>query len=418
MKRILASLLFSCLFDISLTDAQSLMVNKVTMQPNDKTAFLSPYLDSNGDTCALIKIKVPDVEGIEFPDKNQYVKSTYADGVYQIYMPTISRRLDYRHADYLPGQIDFGEYGYRRLKAGKTYLVQMEAPSNVNKESLLILKVHPVSARVSFNGSDIGISSTGIYEFPLREGSYSYKVIMDNYLPLSGTVQINKDKNKTLALTLEPIMHSVKVNCNVGKAHVYVDNIYYGEAGVLSLPQGNHHIRVQGDGYLDLEEDVIIQSNMLPLTYSLKKNRNVKEIHPTPVRIFAEAFTTVYKNNKKIRDWEKSGDIVFMMPGKYELSDGYGNVRKIEVGTEPMDVYLSDSKPIDNSETTNINKDKEENVKNEDGQKTYYNPYYQQRNTNNSRSYTRDGVSTYPNRRTNTPSRSNYQIGNNRNRVR
>ena len=318
MKRILAFLLFSCLFDFCLTDAQSLMVNKVTMQPNDKTAFLSPCLDSNGDTCALIKIKVSDVEGIEFPNKNQYVKSSYADGVYQIYMPTISRRLDYRHVDYLPGQIDFGEYGYRRLRAGKTYFVQMEASSNANKESLLILKVHPVSARVSFNGSDIGISSTGIYEFPLCEGSYSYKVIMDNYSPLSGTVQINKDENRTLALTLEPIMHAVKVNCNVGDAHVFVDNIDYGKVGLLSLPQGYHHIRIQGDGYLDVDENVNIQNGTNSLSYTLKKNKNIKEIHATPVRIFSNS-SRIYKNQKVISEWRKSGDIVKIMPGKWEI---------------------------------------------------------------------------------------------------
>lgn len=402
MKRILTFLLFSCLFDICLTDAQSLMVNKVTMQPNDKTAFLSPCLDSNGDTCALIKIKVSDVEGIEFPNKNQYVKSTYADGIYQIYMPTISRRLDYRHADYLPGQIDFGEYGYRRLRAGKTYLVQMEAPSNVNKESLLILKVHPVSARVSFNGSNIGISSTGIYEFPLREGSYSYNVIMDNYSPLNGTVQIGKDENKTLALTLKPILHAVKVNCNVGDAHVFVDNVDFGEVGMLSLPQGNHHIRIQGEGYLDLEENVNIQSNMPPLSYSLKKNKNIREIHATPVHIYSNS-TKVYKNNKEIKDWEKSGDLVLIMPGEYIISDKSGNTRKIEVGTNPMDVYLGDSHT-----STNVGNNVED-ARSSSQQSTTYDSSYQQNNTNTYRqNSTRNYNSTYPVRRNNIQNQSSY----------
>ena len=410
MKRILVSLLVSCLFDICLADAQSLMVNKVTMQPNDKTAFLSPCLDSNGDTCALIKIQVSDVEGIEFPNKNQYVKSSYADGVYQIYMPTISRRLDYRHVDYLPGQIDFGEYGYRRLRAGKTYFVQMEASSNANKESLLILKVHPVSARVSFNGSDIGISSTGIYEFPLREGSYSYKVIMDNYSPLSGTVPINKDENKTLALTLEPIMHTVKVNCNVDDAHVFVDNIDYGEVGVLSLPQGNHHIRIQGDGYLDVDENVNIQNGMNSLSYSLKKNKNIKEIHATPVRIYSSS-SRIYKNQKVIGEWRKSGDIVKIMPGEWEISDKDKNVKRIIVGSEPMDVYLGNTNTSASEEVTNSKQDVDNSIR---PNYRRYN-YLQQNSTYNSRQNSTvngniNNYNTYQNRSNTYQNRSNtYQ---------
>ena len=369
---------------------QSLKIKEVSLQPSDKTAFLSPCLDSNGDTCALIKIKVPNVEGLEFSNKAQYVKSTYSNGVYMVYVPTICRRLDYRHADYLPGQIDFGEHGYRRLRAGKTYLVQMEAPRNVNKESLLILKVYPVSARVSFNGSDKDISLTGIYEFPLPEGSYSYSVMMDDYLPLSGTIQISKDENKTLALTLEPIMHDVKVSCNVGDAHVFVDNIDYGKVGMLSLPQGNHHIRVQGDGYLDVDENVNIQNGTNSLSYSLKKNKNIKEIHATKVRIYSNS-SRVYKNNKIIKGWEKSGDIVLIMPGKYEISDQDRNVQKIVVGSEPMDIFLGNA-----GIPANVNnKEKEEN------------------RTLSDRRYAR-----YPNRRTNTQNRTYYLNGNYQNRSR
>ena len=415
MNRIL-SLVFCFAVATCVATAQSLSVKNVTLLPKDRTALDNPCLDSNGDTCALIKIKVTGVEGLEFLNKSQYVRYSYADGMYMVYVPTISRRLDYGHSDYLPGQIDMGEYGYRRLRAGKTYLVQIEASSGKKENSILVLKVNPLGARVLFDESRVGLSSTGIYEFTLPEGSHTYTVTMDDYKPLDGMIQVSKNENKTIALNLEPIMHKVKVNCNVSKAHVFVDNVDFGEAGILSLPQGNHHIRIQGDGYIDVEEDVTIMSNMVPLSYSLKKNKNVKEIHAIPVRIFTKA-SRVFKNKKEIRDWSKDGDKILMMPGVYELSDNDGHLMRIEVGTEPMDVYLSGSKPIDNSGSTNTNKEKEE-VKNKYSQKTYYNSYLQQRNTNNSRSYTRDGVSAYPNRRTNNPSRSNYQNGHYRSRLR
>lgn len=340
MNRFLSTLLFF-LFSTLIVEAQSLSVKAVSLQPDDKTALLSPCLDNNGDTCALIKLKVPNVIGMEFPNQAQYIKATYSDGVYLIYIPTISRRLDFRHANYLPGQIDLGEHGYRRLKAGKTYLVQMEVPSNKNEKSLLLLKVKPLGARLVFNGNRINLSTTGIYEFPLQEGSYCYSATMEDFYSLDGSIQVGKNENKTIALNLRPIMHSVKVNCNISDAHVFVDNVDYGKVGVLSLPQGNHHIRIQGDGYLDAEDNVNIQHGTTSLSYLLKKNNNIKEIHATPVRIFTNS-SKVYKNNKQIEDWKKSGDVVKIMPGKYEISDNNQNCKQIVVGLEPMDVVLGD----------------------------------------------------------------------------
>ena len=218
----------------------------------------------------------------------------------------------------------------------------MEAPSNAKNGSFLVLKVNPISSRVSLNGSQVDLSSNGIYEFTLREGTYSYSVVMDDYLPLNGTIQVSNDENKTIALNLKPITHAVKVTSNVGKAHVYVDNVDYGETGKLDLPQGKHHIRIQKEGYIDAEEDVDIQNNTTSLSYSLKKNKNLKEIHATSVRIFSKA-TKVYKNNKEIRDWKKSGDVVLIMPGEYILSDNLLNDKRIVVGADAMDVFLGDA---------------------------------------------------------------------------
>ena len=337
MNRFIISIILVFL-GIQIIDAQSLSVKTVSLQPNDKTALLSPCLDNNGDTCALIKVKVPNVKGMEFPNKVQYIKTTYSDGVYYIYMPTISRRLDFRHADYLPGQIDLGEYGYRRLKAGKTYLVQMEVPSSMNEKSLLVLKVLPVGARLVFNGNSVRLSTTGVYEFPIGEGSYSYTLSMDDYTPKEGVIQVSEGENKTIALELKPIMHSVKVSSNVGDAHVFIDNVDYGKIGMLELPQGNHRIRIQGDGYLDVEDNINIQSETSSLSYLLKKNKNIKEIHATPVTIISSS-KNIYKNNKRLEDWESGLPIKFM-PGEYMLSDDRGNSKIIQVGTSPMKVTL------------------------------------------------------------------------------
>ena len=339
MKRELFFILGLFCFTVFPVNAQELSIKSVSLQSNDNTAILSPCLDSNGDTCALIKIKIPGVRDMDFSNKSQFVKSFYKDGVYMVYVPTISRRLDYRHSDFLPGQIDLGDFGYRRLKPGKTYLVQMEAPSNTKDVALLIFKISPIGARLVINGKQVAVSTNGVYEYACREGSYSYSVSRDDYFPNEGILQVDRGENKRVVIDLNPIIHSVNVGCNVSDARVFVDNVNYGKPDVLGLPQGHHRIRIQRDGYLDVEDEINVQANMSPLFYSMKKNKNLKEIHATPVRIFTKS-SRVFKNNKVLKDWKENGDIVLMMPGEYEISDneGYGEI--VKVGIDSMDVYL------------------------------------------------------------------------------
>ena len=54
-------------FICSLTcKSQNMIVKSVAVLPTDKTAMQYPCIDNNGDTCALLKIKTDNLEGIEF----------------------------------------------------------------------------------------------------------------------------------------------------------------------------------------------------------------------------------------------------------------------------------------------------------------------------------------------------------------
>ena len=75
-----------------------------------------------------------------------------------------------------------------------------------------------------------------------------------------------------------------------------------------------------------------------PQSFILKENRRVTHIHATPVTIYSKS-TSIYKNNKKIKEWSNGATIMFM-PGKYLLSDDKGNTRKIIVRNEPMEITL------------------------------------------------------------------------------
>ena len=337
MKRIFCIIIcYTCVL-IS-ANSQNMVIRSVAMQPSDKTAVKYPCLDVNNDTCALIKIKTDNLEGIQFTNHNQFIKVSYVDGIYMVYLPALSRKLDFQHKDYMPVQLDMANYGFKKLRNGKTYLVVLDAPKHSDMKSSVILKVEPQSALVSFDDIDLSPSTKGTYEIPVNAGSHSYSIKLDNYKGQSGTLSIGKTEVKTLSLRLMPITHEVLIGCNINKARVFIDNVDYGQIGRVFIPQGQHKIRVQADGYVDSEKIVNVVASMKPLSFILKENKRVKHIHATPVTIISKS-SIVYKNNKQIKEWSNGTPVMFM-PGKYLISDDLGNTKKIVVGTEPLEVNL------------------------------------------------------------------------------
>ena len=318
---------------------QSMSIKSVSLQPDDKTAIIHPCLDNGQDTCALLKIKTDYLEGIQFPNNNQFIKASYSKGIYSVYMPANLRKLDITHKDYIPIQLDMEKYGYKRLRKGKTYLVVLETPKIYDLQSSLIMKVEPKQSTIIFDDQEYTPSINGTIELSISPGNHSYMVSSSDYFSKNGTIIIGKREAKTMTVSLKPIMHEVIVRSNVDKARVYVDNIDYGREGELMLPQGRHNIRVQADGFVDAEKNVLISSSTAPLSFILKENAKVTHIHATPVTIYSGYTKSVYKNNKKIKNWYTGATIMFM-PGEYLLSDDKGNTKKIFVGTEPLIVYL------------------------------------------------------------------------------
>lgn len=336
-------IILSCILALAATEciAQTLTIKNVSLQPNDQSAIVQPVFDNNGDTCALIKIKTEHLSGIEFPNKNQYVQATFADDTYWVYMPaSIGRKLDFSHADYLPIQLDMIDYGYKRLRGGKTYLVTVEAPIKSELKSKVILNVEPKEAHVSFNAQDLAHQASGTYTIDdVAPGNYSYQVRLDDYVPKTEIVTVGKSEAKTLTVKLQPIMHRVKVYGNVKNARIIVDNIDYGKVGFVNLPQGSHHIRITADGYKDFTEMVNINADTDWFHFLLDDNHVVEHIYPTAVTIHSNG-TKVYVNNKPVKEWSAGNRTINLIPGKYVISDDLNNNKKIIVETSPIEVTL------------------------------------------------------------------------------
>ena len=339
MKKIIFCLfiLISSLLDV---EGQELKVKRVSMQPSDMSAIKDPCFDQNGDTCALIKIQTNNIEGIQFSNHNQYIKCTFSNGVYYIYMPSLGRKLDLLHKDYMPLQLDMANYGYNRLKKGKTYLVILEAPRVNELKSSVLLKVEPNNASVIFDEINYAANSTGTFEIPVTEGSHSYTVSAENYLSQNATISIRKSEVKTVTIRLQPIMHEILIGSNVDKARVYVDNIDYGIIGKLQIPQGNHTIRVQSNGYTDSVQEIYVSQATRSLSFILKENKKVTHIHAIPVTINAPDTPCIFINNKKIKEW-KNGVPIMLMPGTYSVAAfERSRERTLVVGNEPITINL------------------------------------------------------------------------------
>ena len=319
---------------------QELIIKRVSMQPSDLSAIKNPYFDLNGDTCALIKIKTEKLEGIQFSNPNQYIECIYSDGIYYVYMPSLGRKLDLIHKDYMPLQLDMANYGYNRLKKGKTYLVVLETPKVSELISSVVLKVEPKDSRIIFDGSNYVPNSSGTLEIPATEGRHSYMVSADNFHSYNSSISVGKSEVKTISIRLQPIIHEVLIDSNVDKASVFVDNIDYGSIGKLKIPQGNHIIRVQANGYTDSVQKVYVSQNTGSLSFVLKENKKVTHIHAIPVTINAPGTRCIFINNKKIKKW-KNGVPIMLMPGTYSVTAFERSREQIlVVDNEPITINL------------------------------------------------------------------------------
>lgn len=320
----------------SFIQAQELKVESCKYNPENRYAQEHPR-SWDDVPCAAVIIKTPNIDGITFPSRKQFVGDvSYQDGCYYLYMTPGAYRLSMLHKDFQPFNLDMKEKFGIRVKGGETYeiiLSKTDAPGK-SGSPVVVFKVTPiVKGVIVCDDVEKPISSDGKVEFSHPMGEAKYVVRAENYKNVSGIVNITQ---ATVArnVHLRPITVGVEIRCNEDDAKVYVDNVDYGKVGKLQIPLGEHQIRLQAEGYVDSNQTLLVTRETAFLDVKLHKNENRVEIHPTPIRIYGST-RKLYKNNKEIEGW-RSGDIVLFMPGKKcILSDDDDNSCMFKAGTEP-----------------------------------------------------------------------------------
>ena len=102
---------------------QEITVKSMELLSSDLTARTHPRLDGNDEPCALIKVIVPSVEGMQF--EGWVIGNVeYRPGEYQIYVPSGTKKITFRHPNYAPGVIQFA----LPIEGKCTYRVVLDVP--------------------------------------------------------------------------------------------------------------------------------------------------------------------------------------------------------------------------------------------------------------------------------------------------
>lgn len=328
--------------------AQEFVVESCKHNPNNPYAKQHPR-SWDDVPCGVVIIKTPNIEGISFPSRKQYVGDiSYKDGNYYLYMSDGAYRLTMQHKDFQPFNLNMKEQYDIRVTGGETYeivLGKKDAPGR-SGSPIVMFKITPiVKGTIVCDEEEKPIPPDGKVTFSHPMGQAKYTIKAENYKSATGIVNISQ---ATVAknVHLRPLTTAVTLQCNEGDARVFVDNIDYGKVGDLQLPLGEHHIRVQAEGFIDADRIVQIDKTTTTLSFSLHKNENRVEIHPTPIRIYGTTHR-LYKNNKEIEGW-RSGDIVLFLPGKTcRLSDDDDNGCMFKAGTEPKSYTFTGTSMIE-----------------------------------------------------------------------
>lgn len=337
MTRHIAALTLAVSFALTST-AQQLTVEKVALKQGDTAAQEAPCLDNNGNPCALVQIDAAGLQGLDFPNVNQYATKESRDGKYWVYIPDGMSKLSYGHESYARGDIDFKEWGYRRLKGGQTYLVQMQAPRQSELRSKVVFKVTPADAALSVDGTPCELDANGTCELSYAEGYHTYTAEKAYYDTENGSFTISGADARTVTVDMKPQMALVEVTCNKSSASVFVDDVYYGKPGTLMLPKGTHTLRVQSNRCLDYSATVSIGDSNPAVVANLMENVNQVDIHAVEVTIGTNS-RHLYINNREVKNFK--GSVMLMPDQKYRITDGYNHKRMVKVERDtPMIISM------------------------------------------------------------------------------
>lgn len=207
MNRIVASacLLIVCAYHSLM--AQEIKVVNLMEIPSDSTAILNPVYDINNESCAVLKVYAGSISELTFSGMivGDVIKNS--SNIYLLHIPNKTKRIKYRHPEFLPGVIDFTEFQLS-VEGGKVYSATLkedsvESPSSNTIQYLTFKSEYPLKSFL-VNGEEWTCKKdTNIYiarkMVPL--GLYNYVAYTEDGRVYTGIVEVKNAKiNKTVKI--------------------------------------------------------------------------------------------------------------------------------------------------------------------------------------------------------------------------
>lgn len=291
MKRLIITLVTICAYTI--VSAQQLTVKTVNLRPQDARARTNPRNDANGNKCAIIRVGVVGVEDLVFPDAVGNVDRSLSE--YVVYVPKGLKTLKYKKkTDTNICEILFDDWD-QEINSLASYNVILESENHLRSA---IFAIQPKNAKLLFNGEKINVDEDGMAMINKPVGEYTYQVSANGFEGQSGTVTLTEDDISTVTnVALQEILYPVNINVLPDDATVFIDNVPYSKEARadLRLPGGKHSIRVTATNHLDDERTIDVKSNMSPLYFTLKENKQeIVKHNEERTRTHVNVRTSVY----------------------------------------------------------------------------------------------------------------------------
>lgn len=256
--------------------AQKVTIRDVKFASSDITASKYERKDAAGKICAVIKVQIPTVTGIQFSNKVGNVQ--HSSGEYVVYVSPGIKTLTISDDKATLCVVDFEKAGIE-ISSKCTYQVVLTQEQALNK----VFKIEPVTATLSVDGQIITLGEDGVGSVECEIGKmYNYTISASGYETIEDAFMISPEDETVdpINVTLEQKMALVTFQSNVDNLEVLLNDEYWGvvdNGEQIELPVGTWNVRLIADKYEDWISEVTVTEQSNVVNASLKKSEDVSK---------------------------------------------------------------------------------------------------------------------------------------------
>ena len=256
--------------------AQNVTVKDIKFASSDITASKYERKDAAGNICAVVKVQIPTVTGIQFSNKVGNVQ--HSSGEYIIYVSPGIKTLTISDDNATLCIVDFEKAGIE-VASKCTYQVVLTQEQALNK----VFKIEPITATLSVNGQMVTLSEDGVGSIECEVSKmYNYTISAYGYETIEDAFMISPEDEtiELINVTLERKMAPVKFQSNIDNVEVLLDDESWGvvdNGQQIELPVGTWNVRLVADKYDDWMSKVTVTEQSNIINASLKKSEDVSK---------------------------------------------------------------------------------------------------------------------------------------------